>query len=523
MLVLLATLATTLLRPCLAADDNSDLVFPPPPSSASGGEERLLILIPGANVATSFYKQTAESIQRASNHTKLWVVVPAMPTKKCILLCPSVGFCAPLQARVQEAAEKAKEMGFEQNTKGPAVFMAGHSLGGTCASTLTSAYAKSNEGYGALVVMGSYVTDQNVLDFPVPVFTLGAALDGGLGRPGMLLRSMQSSLLAEKSTNMSWYVRNKPVAIIEGIDHSSFCPGFRVPGDVWPAEVDGETGSRRIGELVAAFLDLQLDMLFKADGGERLLTVATKFTHDDLLKPYVDALSLEYSEHYESAPWCAESQILLAGLLEEKDISRVHIASASYFNDSHQFEHSRVHYENSSGVLELNISGHNDKYSGGVLDLVDSCLVPAHDVACKLASADRVAQQLGIGSPGTKYVANRTCRDLSQAAIERAFDLLRKTPAGRRAVELHSRRGRPFCLLPDGHAFGNIGPLFVSETIKIADNGTCLGVQSLTLGPQPLNSKIFPGVHYCKSLSPARALDYIMTDSLKPKSGCLNT
>ena len=48
----------------------------------------------------------------------------------------------PLQARVQEAAEKAKEMGFEQNTKGPAVFMAGHSFGGTCASTLTSAYRR---------------------------------------------------------------------------------------------------------------------------------------------------------------------------------------------------------------------------------------------------------------------------------------------------------------------------------------------------------------------------------------------
>ena len=56
----------------------------------------------------------------------------------------------------------------------------------------------------------------------------------------------------------------------------------------------------------------------------------------------------------------------------------------------------------------------------------------------------------------------------------------------------------------------------------MTDNGTCLVVQSITLGPTALDSSIFPGVHYCKLLSPARVIDYMMIDSIKNKSGCLN-
>jgi len=60
-------------------------------------------------------------------------------------------------------------------------------------------------------------------------------------------------------------------------------------------------------------------------------------------------------------------------------------------------------------------------------------------------------------------------------------------------------------------------------TIQDDDVNKCLAVASLKEGPQALDSDIFPGIHYCKLLSPARVIDYIMTDSLKDKSGCLNT
>merc|ERR1711907_833659 len=101
------------------------------------------------------------------------------------------------------------------------------------------------------VVLGSYVTDQDVANFPMPVLTLGAQLDGGLGRPGMLTKSLTSALSVSKTYDD--VVKNKPVVILPGLDHSSFCPGFKVPGDVYPAETKAVEASALIGEAVAAF------------------------------------------------------------------------------------------------------------------------------------------------------------------------------------------------------------------------------------------------------------------------------
>ena len=94
---------------------------------------------------------------------------------------------------------------------------------------------------------------------------------------------------------------------------------------------------------------------------------------------------------------------------------------------------------------------------------------------------------------------------------------------GAHTLVRYQKVGRPLFLEDDAHVFGDIGPLFIEEHLRIVDNGTGLVVTSLALGPQPLDSKIFPGVHYCKLLSPARVVDYMMTDALKNTSTCLNT
>ena len=47
----------------IAAADNSNLIVPPYFSKADM-EEKILVIIPGANVATSYYKETAIAIQK---------------------------------------------------------------------------------------------------------------------------------------------------------------------------------------------------------------------------------------------------------------------------------------------------------------------------------------------------------------------------------------------------------------------------------------------------------------------------
>ena len=89
----------------LVAADNAVLVFKPL-DTKTDLEEKLLVLIPGADVATEFYTNTANSIQEHTN-LKLWVVVPAMPGKLCIPECTNTHLCAPLQSNVQGAIKDA--------------------------------------------------------------------------------------------------------------------------------------------------------------------------------------------------------------------------------------------------------------------------------------------------------------------------------------------------------------------------------------------------------------------------------
>ena len=45
------------------------------------------------------------------------------------------------------------------------------------------------------------------------------------------------------------------MVVLPGVDHSDFCPGFAVPGDL-PSEVPQAAASAMIGEAIAAFLSL---------------------------------------------------------------------------------------------------------------------------------------------------------------------------------------------------------------------------------------------------------------------------
>ena len=107
--------------------------------------------------------------------------------------------------------------------------------------------------------MGGYVADNNVADYQIPVLTLGAELDGGLARPGYLYNSLISSdtwAANNGGINSQEHVTQKPVVILEGADHSDFCPGFQVPGDVYPSEITKDVAMSRIGEQVGAFLNI---------------------------------------------------------------------------------------------------------------------------------------------------------------------------------------------------------------------------------------------------------------------------
>ena len=194
-----------------------------------------------------------------------------------------------------------------------------------------------------------------------------------------------------------------------------------------------------------------------------------------------------------------------------------------YKTEDHPFEDTRTGYTPiGNDHVQFNVSGHDTFYSG-VLAAAEMCITPAQEIGCKMLAAERVAEQLGLSAD--QYDADVTCGDVNAYAIEVAEQIMQSTPAGKHALQRFKNSGRPICIGEDFTPFGNIGPLFVKEHLEVKDDkkNNCLSVKALREGPTSLTSMLFPGVHYCKLLSPARVIEYYMTDGLKSKSTCLNT
>jgi hypothetical protein len=155
-------------------------------------------------------------------------------------------------------------------------------------------------------------------------------------------------------------MKQKPVSILKGMNHSDFCPGFDVPGDIFHSDVTDKTKSNSlIGQVTSAFLHLHTDQ--SEDITTSSLTTlkdGSKWTREDLMGPYYSALSWEASVDNGEAPWCALVQPWLPGFSNLDDYNRMKVSSV-YKADRHDFEDTRVSYEKTDEGANFTVSGHN--------------------------------------------------------------------------------------------------------------------------------------------------------------------
>merc|ERR1719345_365073 len=150
MLRVVALVAAILCASAAPFASNQDHVIKPTKTS---GPVKMLVFIPGAGVPTENYFPTIKAIQGSSD-LQLWAVIPAMPIKKCIILCPSKSLCSPLHSYVTSILGKAAAQGYNGSSYAPDTFLTGHSLGGVCVDKLAQAYP--SPGYQAAIILGAY-------------------------------------------------------------------------------------------------------------------------------------------------------------------------------------------------------------------------------------------------------------------------------------------------------------------------------------------------------------------------------
>eukprot|EP00940_MAST-03C_sp_MAST-3C-sp2_P001800 g1800.t1 len=193
----------------------------------------------------------------------------------------------------------------------------------------------------------------------------------------------------------------------------------------------------------------------------------------------------------------------------------VHTADAFHdVSDEHPFHlpHIWSTCETPDESCELNVT------SLTMLVHDDSPLFPnatsALELRAKLKSRQTLWEAAGLGKqdPSKTDKGNYTiCRSINQRALDWALD--NADPEVRQEYE---KSGEPLVMVDDKEApIGITGPQWIKDELvftrrNASDGGSVVEVQSwkFDVGESPIHTKYLPsGMHYCKLLSPARAME----------------
>jgi hypothetical protein len=431
------------------------------------------------------YQQLAQTLQETSPF-RLWISVLKFPGN---ILNP-----LSLESYVTEALAGARAKGFAGlNEKG--IFLAGHSLGGIFARNLAPKYR-----FGGFILLGSYLErseqGQNSLkNFPVPVLTLGAELDGLTRVTRIALES--AALIKAKQATGTNVTTNKPVIIIKGMNHSQIANGELQKGDLNP-EISHEEAIRAMASSIVSFLNvhrgwIQADLTLleksKADLESKVLET------EKLVAPFLNSLSLQET-------WCEKSQLQVAFDLESKE--KISIKSQIEENlfafaqskpalrriEGEKVQVSQVSYvETESNPLDLSITP-----------------VSAKSLACKMKNQESLAKALNNPFPNSQP----SCALLNQRAFEDAWKILPEAAKAR-----YLSNGKTIQFAPDRETLTGIS--WLASSIEWNEQGPKATLTSPALNTD-LNAPFgLDGMFYCKLWSPARAMEWLMLDSLRSR------
>lgn len=527
----------------------------PPPGKAIG-PDIALILIQGASSPPNAYRAVAKAIQAASP-LPIWVGVPQF------LLDTPEPF--RFDAKLREIRRVMEAAGMVANHT---VILA-HSLGGIFAQQ----HVVDKGGIDALVLYGATILRKYRRHSQLNT-TL--TLDGDLD--GLLRISRQAEAWFHQTRDASTSrvgdaLPTQPVVLLEGLNHWSIASGPPPPNvrehDL-PANITEGGGHAAIATAVSRYISALWDSSIERRANAIDATRAALAHTANLVAPIVDALALEGSRRlhppcdsdYPTNPACKYPKYPDAGVLppkgppspmppmdctcgskwvqghaqpmmaalDETATPGVHLDSRDAFHDvsdvrpfhlPHIFAPPPGASCTSSPCVITSTSVTMPIYDPA--DALDTGLAPlsAIELRAKLKSRQAMRQKAGmrhVDFQASDANNTRACADINQAAYEWA--LRRASPTARARFLVH---GTPLLFGDDTWSgIGITGPKWIHDPLRFArtSNGSSVLVTAPTfatpnknLGDEPFLLTV--GYHYCKLLSPARALEWIYVDGLR--------
>mmetsp|Transcript_41618 Transcript_41618/g.129482 ORF Transcript_41618/g.129482 Transcript_41618/m.129482 type:complete len:558 (-) Transcript_41618:112-1785(-) len=530
-----------------AATPNDNVLILKPPAGKQGAPAAWLVL-PGAQIDKSTYQQLAEAVQREAS-LPLWVgILGTFLTPSPIP--PEIG------PRIDQVLREMSDQGLDLDKV--KLFYGGHSLGSVFIQDHLKQYHGSTGPMGGKVqvlgqvLMGGFIQRKYThptWDYPVSTLTIGGELDG-LARPTRLAEAFYAAKGRE----------DFPVAIVRGLTHMQFASGTP-PLLVHLRDLEPEISYDEARAAVAKLVAPYFEKLAGLNGAASRLSQQLQDTAD-FVKPIVAAYELEGSRYFNAPAQIGgpdEKQCVKGGCPgksawvpeAQKVISAVEGWSLNVTNEyvdckSTPLTGEEFHLPVISGDAEakrVSITTYSQGYWDDaqpswfdwkeIFDSFDTGFIAtsAEELGSKLASRQCTLIQ-GLGEADTPFSVDDPdfCAQTNKKAYEWALQ-----NAGREAAARFKTYGQEYVFGADIPKAG--GPLFLDAHLQFNEITGSSGEKVIEVkapmqkteidywkkhfGPIPRPSMVpDPGCfHYCKLLSPARAMEWLYVDSLRLKRG----
>ena len=501
----------------------SDIILEP---VTRGKTNAALIFIPGAELTPEQYVPLLKQVQSTSTQS-LWVGIPSylnnLPLEQ---LRPQV---------INEILRQLYRAGMPTNAT---VFLGGHSLGGITSQAL--AFKHVNQLAGQILI-GSFLERKyraSNATYPVSTLTLSGELDG-LTRVTRIIESFHFYAAYPHFT-----------LVIPGMNHmdaASGQPSSHVLKNDIPSEINETIAHVQLALRMCDYIGMRLNNQTSTPMLEDNLKQTKLFA-----EPYLDALNLEGFYHFLppcdnlandrcqlGSTWSAFGQKIMSGLNDT-----FHLNITDEFHVVYKVPEHFAHLDNncsmqpSTSQCTLNIHTVTQNIYD-ITDRFDSGGSPTSATEMRVKMISRqVLFQAADGQPHdfNQTDAHSLCGSINQYALDWALDR-----AASKSRARYESKGKHLVIGEDDGPL-NAGPLWIwtalvrksLRSFQLNDLFYVLLVKQFNPGQDSQGKPIvivrsptlrtpnnYPvsavaGFHYCKLLSPARALEWIYIDSLKP-------
>ncbi|UJR31384.1 hypothetical protein I4U23_018878 [Adineta vaga] len=466
----------------------------------------VFIFIPGAELPPERYVPLLKQVQITSNYS-LWIAIPSFPDNIPVeALRPKV---------IDEILDKLYHSGVPKNVT---IFLGGHSLGSIVSQSLAIKYQERIFGQ---ILTGAFLERKHQSTstiYPVSTLILSGELDG-LARVTRIIESFHFFSIYPHFT-----------LIIPGMNHMNTASGkpssHIIKNDI-ESEINETIAHQELSIRIADYINMRLNNQTITSMLAYHLEQTKNFS-----QPYLDALNLEGFYHFLppcynqtndncqiGSPWSTYAQKIMSGL---NDTIQLNISDQ--FHIVYKIPEHFPHLDNNcSSIKPLNnciLNVHT--VTQNIYDLTDQFDTGETHTSAEEMRVKMISRQVLLeAADGKEHDFNQTdnqslCGLINQHALDWALE-----NAGYGSKERYEKKGKKM-LIGDDIGPLNAGPLWIWTPLKY-DLGTdsqgrsVVTVRSPTLRlPKDYPVSTVAGFHYCKLLSPARALEWIYIDSVKP-------